>query len=100
MDRYGTCWQRERSWRISRQRQFVLRRRSLQPGDQAWQVVSAPTAIWRRLTNAVAYDGRTESTFLLEETETLDAELIQGEEAEAKVEREKDRPRLTMFTDG
>ena len=83
-----------------RQWQFVLRRLSLPPGDQAWEIVGAPTAIGRRLTNAVAYDGRSESTVLLEETETLDAELVQGEDAEAEVEAEKDRPGLTMFTDG
>ena len=70
----------------------VLRRLSLPPGDQAWEIVDAPTAIGRRLTNAVAYDGRAESTVLLEETETLDTELIQEEEAERKVDAEKDRP--------
>jgi len=37
---------------------------------------------------------------LLEELETLDAELIQEEEAEAKAAAEKARPGLTMFTDG
>jgi len=40
------------------------------------------------------------STVLLEEPETFDAELLQGEEAEAKTEAEKCRPGLTMFTDG
>jgi len=32
--------------------------------------------------------------------ETLDAGLVQEEEAEAKAEAEKARPGLTMFTDG
>jgi len=36
----------------------------------------------------------------LEDPETLDAELIQEEEEEAKKEAEKTRPGLTMFTDG
>ena len=45
--------------------------------------------------NALAYAGRTQSTVLLEERESLDAELLQ-EEAEA----EKARPGLTMFTGG
>jgi len=33
-------------------------------------------------------------------SETLDAELLLEEVEEAKVEAEKDRPGLTMFTDG
>jgi len=37
---------------------------------------------------------------LLEEPETLDAELLQEEEAEAKAAAEVTRPGLTMFTDG
>jgi len=35
--------------------------------------VGAPTEIGRRLTNALAYSGSTETTVLLEEPETLDA---------------------------
>jgi len=50
--------------------------------------------------NTLAYAGRTESTVLLEEPETLDAEILQEEEAEAKTEAEKPRPELTMLTDG
>jgi len=53
-----------------------------------------------RLTNALAHSGPTESTVLLEEPETLDAELLQEEEAEAKAEAERTRPGLIMFTDG
>jgi len=37
---------------------------------------------------------------LLEEPKTLDAELLQEEEAEAKAEAERTRPGLTMSTDG
>jgi len=37
---------------------------------------------------------------LLEDPETLDAELLQDEEEEAKAEAERARPGLTMFTDG
>jgi len=47
------------------------------------------------LTNALAYVGRTESTMLLEESGTLDAELLQEEKATAKPEAEKNRPELT-----
>ena len=64
------------------------------------EVVGGPIGIGRRLTNALAYTGRTESTVLLEEPETLEAELLQEEEAEAKAEAEKVRPGLTMFTNG
>jgi len=49
-------------------------------------MVGAPAAIGRRFTNALAYSGRAESTLLLEEPETLDAELLEEEEAEAKPE--------------
>jgi len=84
----------------NRQRRFGLRLLSLPQGDQARGIVGAPTEIGRRLTNALAYAGRVESTVLLEEPETLDAELLQEEEAEAKAAAEKERPGLTMFTDG
>ena len=84
----------------NRQRRFGLRLLSLPQGDQAREVVGAPTGIGRRLTNALAHRGPTESTVLLEEAETLDTELLQEEEAEAKAEAEKARPGLTMFTDG
>jgi len=50
--------------------------------------------------NALAYSGRAESTVLLEEPETLDAELLRDEDAEARAEGEKTRPGLTMSTDG
>jgi len=70
---------------------MYVRLLSLPQRDQAREIVSAPTAIGRRLTNALGYAGR---------TETLDAELLQEKEAEAKAEAEKDRPGLTMFTNG
>jgi len=84
----------------NRQRRFGLRLLSLPQGDQAREIVGAPSAIGRRLTNALAYAGRTEGTALLEEPETLGAELLQEEEEAAKAEAEKTRPGLTMFTDG
>jgi len=84
----------------NRQWRFVLRLLSLPQGDQVREVVGAPTAIGRRFTNALASAGWMETTVLLEELETLDAELLQEEEAEAKAEAEKARPRLTIFTDG
>jgi len=63
-------------------------------------VVGAPTVIGRRLKNALAYSRRTESKVLLEEPDALDAELLQEEEVEAKAEAKRNRPGLTMFTDG
>jgi len=85
----------------NRRRRLGLRLLSLLQGDQAREVaIGAPTAIGRRLMNALAYSGRIESTVLLEEPETLDAELLQEEEAEAKAEAEKVRLGLTVFTDG
>jgi len=82
-----------------RQRRFGLRLLSLPQGDQAREVVGALTAIGRRLTNALGYSGRMESTVLLEEPETLDAELLQEEEAEAKSEAGKQWPGLTVSRD-
>jgi len=84
----------------NRQRRFGLRLLSLPEGDQTREVVGAPTEIGRRLKNALAYGGQTERTVLLEEPETLDAELLQEEEAEAKAETGRVRLGLTMFTDG
>ena len=84
----------------NRQRRFGLRLLSLPQGDQAQGIVGAPTAVGRRLTNALAYAGSTEKTVLLEEPETFDAELLQEEEDEDKAEAERTRPGLTMFTDG
>jgi hypothetical protein len=66
----------------------------------AREIVGAPAEIRRRLTNALAYEGRSESTILLEEPETLAGELLQEEGAEVNAEAEKVLPGLTMFTDG
>jgi len=83
----------------NRQRHIGLRLFILPQGDQAQEVVGAPTQIGRRLTNALAHSGQTEGTVLLEEAETFDAELLQEGEAKAKREAERVRPGLTMFTD-
>ena len=80
----------------NRQRRFGLRLLSLPQGDQAREIVGAPTAIGRRFTNSLAYAGGTERIVLLEELETLDAELLQ-EEDDVKAEAERSRPGLTMF---
>jgi len=83
----------------NRQRPFWLQLLSLPQGDQAREIVGALTAIRRRLTNALAYAGRNERTVLLEEPETLDAELLQ-EEAEAKAGQKRiDRDSLCSPTD-
>jgi len=84
----------------NRQRRFELRLLSLPHRDQAREIVGVPTAIGRRLTNALTYTVKTESIVLLEEPESLGAELLQEEEAEAKAKAEKLRPGLAMFTDG
>jgi len=84
----------------NRLRRFGLRLLSLPQGDQAREVVGAPTAIGRRLTDAPAYTRSAGGAVLIEEPETLDAELLQEEEAEAKAEAEKGRPGLTIFADG
>jgi len=55
----------------NRQRRFGLRLLSLPQGDQAREIVGAPTATGRRLVNALAYAGKMERTVLLEEPETL-----------------------------
>ena len=83
----------------NRQRRLGLRLLSLPRGDKAREVVGAHTTIGQRLSTAVAYTGRTEETVLLGDPETLDAELIQEEEEEAKKEAEMTRPGLTVFTD-
>jgi len=84
----------------NRQRRFGLRLLSLPEGDQARVVLGALAEIGRRLKNGLAPGGQTERTVLLEEPETLDAELLQEEEAEAKATAEGTRPGLTMLTDG
>jgi len=48
---------------------------SLPQRERAREVVGAPTTIGRRLVDALAYAGKTESTVLLAESEALDAEL-------------------------
>jgi len=82
------------------QRRFVLRLLTLLHGDQAREIEGAMVAIGRRLTNALAYGGRTESIVRLEEPETLDGELLKEEESEAKAEAEKARPGLVVCADG
>ena len=78
--RAATVQLQNRQWRIGLQ---IL---SLPLGDQTWEVVGAPTGIRRWLTNTLVYSGPTESTVLREELETLNSELLQEEEAEAKAE--------------
>jgi len=70
----------------NRQRWFGLLLLSLPQGEQAREVVGAPTIIGRRLTNALAHSRRAESTVLLEEPDALDADIFQEEEVAAKAE--------------
>jgi ribonuclease HI len=83
-----------------RQRRFGLQLLSLPQGGQAREVVSAASDIGQRLDCALRYSGGMESTILLEEPETLDADILLEEEATAKAEAECPRRGLTMFTDG
>jgi len=84
----------------NRKRRFGLRLLRLPQGDQARGIVGAPTELGRRLKDALAYAGAMESTVLLEEPEPLNMALLQEEEEEARMEAEKPRPGLTMYTDG
>jgi hypothetical protein len=65
-------------------------------------VVGAKTGIGRRLKNvlALAHRGRTETTVLLKDPKTLDAEIIQEDMKVAKAEAERPLTGITMFTDG
>jgi len=83
----------------NRQRRFGLRLLSLPEGEKARGIVSAQTAIGKRLSTALSYE-ETERTVLLEVPEPFDAALIQDEQEEAKREAEKKRPGLVLFTDG
>jgi len=76
----------------NRQRRFGLRLLSLSQSGQAREAADAASSIGQRLECTLSSSGRTESTVLLEEPETLGADLIQEEETEAKVEAERFRP--------
>jgi hypothetical protein len=84
----------------NRQRRFGLRLLSLSQGDQAKEVTGAASAIGERLECALGYSGRTESAILLEVPVALAAETIQEDEAAAKVEVERPRSSLAMFSNG
>ena len=72
----------------SRQRWLGVRLFGLPQGGQVREIVSAPTAIGRRLTNALAYSSRMER---LEESETLDTGQLQ---------RRRPKPRLGQRSHG
>jgi len=82
------------------QRQFALRLLRLPQGNKTKEVFGTKAVMGQWHATALVYTGRTESTVLLEEPETVDAGLLQKEEAEAKAEAERPRSTLTMFTDG
>jgi len=81
----------------NRQRRFGLQLLSLPQSDQAREVIGATPSIGQRLEHVLDSSGRTESTFLLEEPETRDADMLQEDESGAKAVT---RPGLTIFTDG
>ena len=68
----------------SRQRRLGPRLLSMPQGDQAREIVGAPTAIGRRFANALAYAGGMEISIPLQEPKTLDADLLQEGEAEPR----------------
>jgi len=82
-----------------RQRCLDLRYPSLPQGDLAMEVARALSAIGQRLTSPLAYTARTQETVLLDDPETLAADLLPEEEEEARKEAERTRPGLTTLTD-
>ena len=87
----------------NRQRRFGLRLLSLPQGDKAREVIggAGTTTIGKRLKTALNHTWTsTEQTVLREDPESLDADLIEEDRAEAKKEAEKERPGLVMYTDG
>jgi len=65
----------------NRLRQFGLRLLSPPQGNQVRELVGAASGVRKRLECAFGYSGRTEISVLLEEPESFDADLLQGEEA-------------------
>jgi len=61
---------------------------------------SAPHSDWTETHGGPRICGQDGDHSSVRGTRTLDAELLQQEEAEAKAGSEKPRPALTMFTDG
>jgi hypothetical protein len=84
----------------NRQRRFGLRLLSLPRGNQAGELVGAPSAIGIRLETTIGYSGRLENTALLQDPQAFDATTLVENEVAAKAEAERIRPGLTMFTDG
>jgi len=84
----------------NRQRRFGARLLGLPEGEQARQVVGAPSGIGRRIETVLGYAGRTEEIVLPAVPEKIGAVIIIEEPKGAKEEAERDRPGLTLFTDG
>jgi len=85
----------------NRQRWFGLRLPRLPQGDQAREIdCRRPDSHRAEAHECPRIRGQKGAHIPLEEPETLDAELVQEEEAEARAEAEKARPGLTMVTDG
>lgn len=68
-------------------------------GSEAREPVGAPSAIGRRLEEAIEYSGRTERTTITAGAERYGAVRIVEEQEKAKVEAENDREGLTIFAD-
>jgi len=82
----------------NRQRRFGLRLLGLPLGDQAREMVGVPTAVGRRLTNALRYSGRMESTVLLRNQSTRRGTA--AGRGGGSLEAEKTRSGLTKSTEG
>jgi ribonuclease HI len=67
---------------------------------QAREVLGSEEGIGKRLKTALGYAGRAEETVLQAVADPLEASIRVEERAEAKAEAEKERPGLTLYTDG
>src|SRR3978361_1407744 len=67
---------------------------------QAREVLGSEEGIGKRLKTALGYAGRAEETVLQRVADPLEASIWVEERAVAKAEAEKERPGLTLYTDG
>ena len=72
---------------------------TLTEGDQARQLLGAPSELGTRLTTLLGTTGRRESTVQYQE-DPLGADCIIYDREAAKTDAVRSRPGLTMWTDG
>jgi hypothetical protein len=83
----------------NRGRRYALRMATLPEGDQARELLGAPSELGTRLTTWLGTTGRRESTILHQEV-PLEADCIIHDREAAKTDAVRPRPGLTMWTDG